>query len=327
MAKPAPKSTKTAVKKVADSIELPSPKDARAVFAAALAPRQTRARDILRRLQAAPPQVLIMEGGSVEERAAMAFWYAAMHSCSQPHGPCLECPACLQVGVGFHADVTVLDGRQGSINIDTVRELRTSLSEAPHGDGKRVVLLLEAQALGIEAANALLKSLEEPRPKLCFALLAPQRERLLPTLVSRGWTLTLAWPEHTARIPEDLAPWVRTLEEFLETGQGLFAQTSIKGALDADMARRLLVCVQKGVATVLSEPQAGQGISHNPLVRQLAPLTLAAGPGLPPAQGCAYVSDIIAQAQSSLDYMVNPALVMDWFGVRLYQVISRLRKR
>lgn len=297
-----------------DIERLPSREEARQVYEPAQSPRHARSREILRRLRAAPPQVMIMEGGTVDERAAMALWYAALHSCPEADAPCLECAACLQVGAGFHADVSVLDGRAGSIGIDAVRELRASLSEAPRGDGRRVVLLMEAQSLGVEAANALLKSLEEPRPKLCFALLAPQRERLLPTLVSRGWTLTLAWPEFSTRVPESLAPWVRALDDFLATGQGLFAATSVKGALDADMARQLIVCVQKGLATVMA---SGCGeASSAPFATQL---------GLLPEAGCTYVSDLLAQAQTSLDFMVNPALVMDWLGVRLYQAVSRSR--
>ena len=105
----------------------------------------------------------------------------------------------------------MLDGREGSIKIETVRELRTILGEAPRGDGKRVVILAEAQSLGVEAANALLKSLEEPRPGVCFLLLAPQRERLLPTLVSRGWVVTLAWPEAGTPSTPELFQWEEAL--------------------------------------------------------------------------------------------------------------------
>lgn len=292
---------------------LPSPEEAREAFAAALGPRQARARGILHRLRQGPPQVMIMEGGSVDERTAMALWYAALHSCPEASAPCLNCPDCLRVGACFHADVAVLDGRAGSIGIDAVREMRGTLSEAPRGEGRRVVLLLEAQALGIEAANALLKSLEEPRDRLCFALLTPQRERLLPTLVSRGWVLTLAWPEYSADPPAPMRPWVQALDEFLATGQGLFAHTSVKGALDADTARQLLVCLQKSLAAVMAAPAA----RPDPLAGHLA--------FLPPA-GQAYVTDLLTQAQTSLDFAVNPALVVDWLSVRLFQAVKRFRK-
>lgn len=307
------KTTKSTAKGDAEADVMPSREEALAVFGPATDARHARSRQILHRLKDEPPQVLVMEGGTTEERASMAMWYAALHSCPERNAPCLECSVCTQVGAGFYADVSVLDGRAGSIGIDAVRELRASLSEAPRGDGKRVVLLIEAQALGVEAANALLKSLEEPRPRLCFALLAPQRERLLPTLVSRGWTLTLSWPEFDATIPPDLVPWVRALDDFLSTGQGLFGLTSVKGALDADTVRRLLVCLQKSLASVMADPAA----RPDPLAGYLA--------HLPPA-GFAYVSDLLAQAQSSLDFMVNPALVMDWLAVRLVQAVKRVSR-
>lgn len=295
-----------------DEEHVPTREEALAVYAHALAQRHERTREILRRLRTAPPQVIVLEGGTLEERTAMALWYAALHSCQSKDSPCLECPACVQVGAGFYADVTILDGRQGTIRIDDVRELRISLGEAPRGDGKRVVLFLEAQFLGIEAANALLKSLEEPRDNLCFALVTPQRERLLPTLVSRGWTITLPWPDVNAGIPPHLTPWVQALDTFLRNGSGLFALTAVKSATDAHLVRELLLCLQKTLASVM-----GQGKRENVLAEHLAVL---------PEAGCAYVTDVLAQAQASLAAQVNPALVLDWVGVRLYQAISRSRR-
>lgn len=184
------KTTRTATEE-----QLPTREEAEAAFALALDARQERVRAALNKLASDPPQVLILEGGSVAERFSVALWHAARLNCPEGRPPCLHCPACLQIGANLFHDLYVLDGREGSIKIETVRELRTILGEAPRGDGKRVVILAEAQSLGVEAANALLKSLEEPRPGVCFLLLAPQRERLLPTLVSRGWVVTLAWPE------------------------------------------------------------------------------------------------------------------------------------
>lgn len=302
---------KTAKQAEKDDERIPTREEALAVYNPVLTPRHERTREILRRLQPAPPQVIVLEGGTLAERTAMAFWYAALHSCMAAEPPCLECPTCVQVGAGYFVDVAVLDGREGSIRIDDVRELRASLGEAPRGDGKRVVLFLEAQALGVEAANALLKSLEEPRDKLCFALITPQRERLLPTLVSRGWTITLAWPDVNTDIPPHLASWVRVLDDFLRNGTGLFGMTAVKGAVDAQLVRELLLCLQKALASVMGGGTSSPFTPHFAL--------------LPPA-GCAYVTDVLTQAQTSLEAMVNPALVLDWVGVRLYQALLRSRR-
>lgn len=209
------KTTRTATEE-----QLPTREEAEAAFALALDARQERVRAALNKLASDPPQVLILEGGSVAERFSVALWHAARLNCPEGRPPCLHCPACLQIGANLFHDLYVLDGREGSIKIETVRELRTILGEAPRGDGKRVVILAEAQSLGVEAANALLKSLEEPRPGVCFLLLAPQRERLLPTLVSRGWVVTLAWPEAGTPSTPELFQWEEALAEFMPPGRG-----------------------------------------------------------------------------------------------------------
>ena len=63
-------------------------------------------------------------------------------------------------------------------------ELKQKLRDAPHGQGRRVVLLMGVEQNRSNAANALLKALEEPSPSSCFVLLAAQREQLLH--IARG---------------------------------------------------------------------------------------------------------------------------------------------
>ena len=296
----AAKTTRTATEE-----QLPTREEAEAAFALALDARQERVRAALNKLASDPPQVLILEGGNVAERFSVALWHAARLNC-------LHCPACLQIGANLFHDLYVLDGREGSIKIETVRELRTILGEAPRGDGKRVVILAEAQSLGVEAANALLKSLEEPRPGVCFLLLAPQRERLLPTLVSRGWVVTLAWPEAGTPSTPELFQWEEALAEFMASGQGWLDKTSGKGAVDAALARRIVLSVQKAQAALHAGRDGG------PLGRRLAIL---------PEAGHLHVNDLLAQCQESLDYMVSPPLVLNWLATRLHIVYRHARLR
>jgi len=297
----AAKTTRTATEE-----QLPTREEAEAAFALALDARQERVRAALNKLASDPPQVLILEGGSVAERFSVALWHAARLNCPEGQPPCLHCPACLQIGANLFHDLYVLDGREGSIKIETVRELRTILGEAPRGDGKRVVILAEAQSLGVEAANALLKSLEEPRPGVCFLLLAPQRERLLPTLVSRGWVVTLAWPEAGTPSTPELFQWEEA------SGQGWLDKTSGKGAVDAALARRIVLSVQKAQAALHAGRDGG------PLGRRLAIL---------PEAGHLHVNDLLAQCQESLDYMVSPPLVLNWLATRLHIVYRHARLR
>ncbi len=73
-----------------------------------------------------------------------------------------------------------------SIKIQQIRELRKTLSLAPSVPGsRRIVLILAADTLTTEAANALLKTLEEPHPDTTILLTAERKDRLLPTILSR----------------------------------------------------------------------------------------------------------------------------------------------
>lgn len=76
------------------------------------------------------------------------------------------------------------------ITIDTVREVRHFLSRTPLSGHKRVVIVDQAETLGVGAANALLKILEEPPRDSVLILITAERERLLSTLLSRLFPVT-----------------------------------------------------------------------------------------------------------------------------------------
>lgn len=78
---------------------------------------------------------------------------------------------------------------KGTIGIDAIRELyqRTRSKRAQH----QVVIIDHAEAMGVEAQNAFLKLLEEPRADVTFILTAPHGDVLLPTVVSRVQTIQL----------------------------------------------------------------------------------------------------------------------------------------
>ena len=175
---------------------------------------QPRIAGFLERLAQAPPNSLLLEGGNASERLAFGLFWAARLMCREAAPPCGECRICLQIADDACRDLFLLNGAEGSINVDTVREIRAVLGDPPAGRGPRVVILAEAQALGDGAANALLKSLEEPSPGNVFVLLAPSREILLPTLVSRSFVLTLGWPKGGLEDP-DLGERLRALCEFI----------------------------------------------------------------------------------------------------------------
>lgn len=278
-----------------------------------------RLKAVLDNLGAAPPQVLLLEGGSEAQRMDTARYWAMRINCptAGTRGtPCLACPSCQQIAAGEHLDLAAYDGRISNredeenpgpvraFNMERVRELKVRLRDAPHGQGRRVVLLMGLSLTRDEASNALLKALEEPSKTTVFVLLAPQREQLLPTLVSRSFCLTLPWPDCHADDPE-MQPWEDALAQFLVQGQGFFDKVAGKGAIDASGATRLLLCCQKAMSRILSG-------RHNPARPLDAALVLLHGKGR--AAACQW----FAEAQEALNYGVTPARVLETLAARLF---------
>jgi DNA polymerase-3 subunit delta' len=87
----------------------------------------------------------------------------------------------------------VLEGGAGarSFHIDAVRGLRQDAGVLPNEANRKVYVLHNAQAMTVEAQNALLKLLEEPPDYVCLILTAPAGKKLLPTVISRAFALSL----------------------------------------------------------------------------------------------------------------------------------------
>ena len=268
---------------------------------------QPRIAGFLDRLAGNPPRSLLLEGGTVEERLALARFWAARLMCRETSPPCGQCRICQQVAEDASRDLFLLNGAQGAITIDTVREVRAVLGDPPAGRGPRVIILAEAQALGDGAANALLKSLEEPMPGNVFVLLAPSREILLPTLVSRSFVLTLGWPRGD-RENSDLREWLQALAEFIQSGRGPWLEwTGRKGNVDASLADGVLREVQRCLV------QAGYGNPETALARLLASrLDVVA---------VRQVGVVVENALESLDIGANPAVVLEWAAIRMWNLL------
>jgi DNA polymerase-3 subunit delta' len=148
--------------------------------------------------------------GSGRSVAARAF--AAALQC--PQGGCGECPQCRTVLGGTHADVEVLSTELLSIGVKETRELVRRAALSPSGGRWQVIVAEDADRLTDQAANALLKAIEEPPPRTVWILCAPATEDVLPTIRSRCRSIHLVTPSATAvaqvlvrrdGIPEDVA--------------------------------------------------------------------------------------------------------------------------
>jgi DNA polymerase-3 subunit delta' len=132
---------------------------------------------------------------------------------------CTSCPACGWFESANHPDFRLVEpghetereeeeqgAAKGSarILIEQIRELADFINVSSHRGGPKVVVIQPAEALNANAANALLKNLEEPPPGTFFLLATHRPHFLLPTIRSRCQQIALAAPE-----PEAAIAWLR----------------------------------------------------------------------------------------------------------------------
>ncbi len=98
---------------------------------------------------------------------------------------CGDCLACRKVDHGNHPDLHLLEAEGASIKIDQVRDLQRQMALRPLEAPRKVALVDGADRLSPSAANALLKTLEEPTGEALFILLTSRPEGVLPTIRSR----------------------------------------------------------------------------------------------------------------------------------------------
>lgn len=165
--------------------------------------------------------------GSGRSTAARAF--AAALQC--PDGGCGRCDACRTVLAGTHADVAVVNTRRLSIGVDDARALVARAGRHPVVGRWQVMLVEDADRLTEQAANALLKALEEPTPRTVWLLCAPSVEDVIPTVRSRCRHLALRTP------PTDAVAAVLTRRDGVDPAMAAFAARAAQGHIGR--ARRL----------------------------------------------------------------------------------------
>jgi DNA polymerase-3 subunit delta' len=141
-------------------------------------------------------------------RRTLALRFAQALNCPQPAAPgqpCRTCNTCQRIEKMQHADLLVVQADQegGVLKVDQIRTLLHHLSLAPYAARYKIGLLLRFQEAHPSAANALLKTLEEPTSRVILLLTADSPEALLPTIVSRCEVLRLR-PMPVERLKEHL---------------------------------------------------------------------------------------------------------------------------
>jgi len=178
---------------------------------------------------------------------------------------CGECKACQLLAAQTHPDHYALEPEEvdKAIRVDQVRDLVGFVTQTAQLGGRKVILLEPAEAMNLNAANALLKSLEEPSGDTVLLLISHQPSRLLPTIKSRcvqqacplpGRQQSLDWL--AARLPE-LGPELREQLLTLAAGSPLAALK-----LHEQKVLELRAQVVDGVKKLLKQQQSASQLAE-----------------------------------------------------------------
>ncbi|MEO8332755.1 MAG: DNA polymerase III subunit delta' [Gallionella sp.] len=167
----------------------------------------------LRELRKRPLHGILFKGAKGIGKFDLAMNFAQSLLCQHPNEAdlaCGKCPSCHWFEQESHPDfrllqpeVLSLDGEETEsgkkpskqISVDQVRGLADFVGMSAHQGGWRVVVIHPAEAMNPNAANALLKSLEEPPQGMLFILVSHKPQQLLPTILSRCLSFALPAPD------------------------------------------------------------------------------------------------------------------------------------
>jgi DNA polymerase-3 subunit delta' len=192
------------------------------------------------------PHALLIHGAQGVGKLALAEKIAQLLLCEAKDAarkPCGACDGCRWYAVRSHPDFRRLEpealapqpdvaeeeegeapARRGKpsleIKIDQVRELADFLNIGSHRGGLRIALVHPAEEMNVNAANALLKALEEPPAGAVFLLVSHRPARLLPTIRSRCVAIPVAIPRREAALQWLAAQGMRDADRWLAYAGG-----------------------------------------------------------------------------------------------------------
>lgn len=201
------------------------------------------------------PHSLVFTGPSGIGKRRVAWALAQALLCEREEKPCGECGSCRRVEQAQSESVLFLEPQGPQIKIEAAHQVLEFLS-LRRLSSSRVIIVNEAQQLNPQAANALLKAVEEPPPGTHFIFISPEVSQLLPTLRSRSQVLRFnpLQPDQLAQ-GENLEPWM------LKSARGSFERLAafqdeesadLRG-LAFDFLRSALRGDRRGLERILSE--------------------------------------------------------------------------
>jgi DNA polymerase-3 subunit delta' len=154
------------------------------------------------------PHALLLHGRRGIGKREFALEFARALLCQTPvaSAACGKCTSCHLFEVGTHPDFRLIEpleneeAEEGSragrnITIAQIRELEDFVALSTHHHGARIIVVHPAESLNAAAANALLKTLEEPTEHTVFLMISHQPHQLLPTVRSRCRQMAMPMPD------------------------------------------------------------------------------------------------------------------------------------
>lgn len=147
---------------------------------------------------------LLLQGAEGVGKRTFAAWAACAVLCESPNKReldcCGSCASCLLFNAGSHPDVLWLapEEEKQQISVDQVRAATERLAKTSYRQGYKIAIVEPAHLMTPNAANSLLKTLEEPTARTLLILITSQPSVLLPTVRSRCQKLTIARPAREA---------------------------------------------------------------------------------------------------------------------------------
>lgn len=217
------------------------------------------------RLQSRLPHALLLVGSEGVGKQLLADRLVHALLCEAPDEQgtaCGKCAACGWLRAGTHPDLLILEPEEAgkAIKVDQVRALTTGLSITSHGGRYKIAIVRPAESMNINAANGLLKTLEEPTANTLLILASATPGRLMATVRSRCQQMQIPPPSQ-----EQALAWLAV--------HGLKGDAALRSLLLADGAPlRALTLHESGAEALMADClDQLQGVSEG----RLDPLTVA----------------------------------------------------
>ena len=154
------------------------------------------------------PHAILINGVDGACKSELSQWLIKVLSCTQPEKiqniltPCESCKSCLLQRSNTYPDHLLIESGGKSIGVDQVRQASRFFEKTAQIGHCKTSLITAAHNMTISAANALLKTLEEPNPDNYIVLLTSELETLLPTIISRCFIIDIRPPVGEALLAE-----------------------------------------------------------------------------------------------------------------------------